>query len=664
MSVRGVQLAALGLLAAAMGAALVLAARSPDRALLVPEPGWPWIASPDPPSTGIVSAPFDALHQVDFVKRIDVDPGRAPLVVELQALRGFELSLDGRVLAARRWDEGSWRRPRRVTVREGLEAGSHELRVRVRNPTGPPLLRLRASGAGVALVADEGFTTRRDGGPPRAARRADDRLRAPGAVTVPPLWRSLSARRDAILGFAVLAGLASWSLRRERLPSGLREHPAWRRAPAALPWLAIAVLWAGLTWRAVGLPAWVGFDGPDHLDYVRGILEQHVIPLADAGAQTSHPPLFHALSAALLALLPSAPERVVLRILPVASGLVQVGVAAGLASALFPGDRLRLRATALAAGFLPLHLYMAAYLNNEPLHGALAAVALLGLTRWLLAPRPTARGAAGWGALVGLAILTKVSSLLLVPLAAGFVTARRALADRVGAVRTLAPGLALAAGAAGVSGAYFVRNQLHFGRAVIGNWDVPGSAVAWWQHPGFHTPAYYLRFGASLERPFFSAFESFWDGLYSTLWGDGLIGGMAGWAQRHALWDWDAMAALYALALPATALGLLGAAELVREALGGDDLRRRTALAFQTAVGFVLLFAALYMTLVLPAYSMAKASYLLPAAPIGALALGCGFARVHRATAAPSRRALQIGLHAWAGAFLGTVALAFLGGTG
>jgi hypothetical protein len=145
------------------------------------------------------------------------------------------------------------------------------------------------------------------------------------------------------------------------------------------------------------------------------------------------------------------------------------------------------------------------------------------------------------------------------------------------------------------------------------------------------------------------------------VWGDGLLGGVGSWAVRHGQWDYDFMGAGYALALPATLLALLGFAALAAASFRGDDLPRRLALAFLTTVLFVNVFAALYMTMVLPAYSMTKASYLLPAAPVLALSLGEGFVRAHRALAAPHLRWLRLLLHAWLGTLLGSIALAFAG---
>jgi len=56
----------------------------------------------------------------------------------------------------------------------------------------------------------------------------------------------------------------------------------------------------------------------------------------------------------------------------------------------------------------------------------------------------------------------------------------------------------------------------HFGSPFIGVWD-PRLGYSYWQDEGYRTAAYYLRFGASLVKPWFSGLNSFADGIYSTL---------------------------------------------------------------------------------------------------------------------------------------------------
>jgi hypothetical protein len=614
-----------------------------------------WIARAEPVSMRATAALLERLPAVEFSKRFRLDAGSALLRVRVEALRGFELELNGRRVGERAWHEGSWKRASEFELAEGLVAGENELRVRVRNPLGPPLLRLEAQGEGLRLASDASWTTRREGAAELPARRASDRLRPAEVSATPRLGEGLVEKRSALLGaFAAGALVSVW----------LRGPRADRlRGRASLVWLPILSLWLFVfAFRAVRLPEYVGYDGPDHLAYVHAIVRGS-LPLANEGAQTYHPPLFYAVSAALLALFPAPgfSARIVLRVVPFAAGLVQVGVAWALARRLFPAQPSRAALAALCAALFPVNLYMSAYLGNEPLHAALAALALLLATHCLLARDAPPRQLVLLGVLLGLAILTKVSSLLLVPFAAGFLAAKEWLCDGRRPVSACLRAALVVASVSVVCGWFFVRNELRLGQAVVGNWNVPGSPSAWWQAPGFHTPSYYLSFGPGLGRPFFAGLESFWDGFYSTFWGDGFAAGVAAWSYRHPLWDYGFMGATYALALPATALLLFGFVRLVAVALRGPDLRRRAALSFLTTVCAVSVYVVPYMTLVHPVYSMTKASYALSVAAVLALALAEGLGAVHRALDAPGRRGLQLVFHGWAGALAGAIVLSFSG---
>ena len=308
-----------------------------------------------------------------------------------------------------------------------------------------------------------------------------------------------------------------------------------------------------------------------------------------------------------------------------------------------------------------MNLYMSAYLSNETLHGALAACSVLLATRLLLAERGSARGPALLGAVLGLAILTKISSLVLVPFVLVFLALRHRLVDRGSLMSVARRAGAFLGGLAVVSGWYYLRNQGRLGRPIVGNWAVPGSEVSWWQSPGFHTPDYYLRFGSALDRPFFASFDSFWDGLYSTFWGDGLVGGVSAWGHRHPLWDYDLMTLGYALAVPATGLLLFGLAGFVREAVRAEDSRRRVAFAFLSSVMLATGLSLLLVTLRVPAYSMTKASYALSmAAPLG-LAFADGFARLRASLVARGGEWASFPLDAWAAALALVIALSYVG---
>ena len=125
---------------------------------------------------------------------------------------------------------------------------------------------------------------------------------------------------------------------------------------------------------------------------------------------------------------------------------------------------------------------------------------------------------------LGLAVLTKFTAWVAVAWIAGALLARGVVLDGRGA-RGALPAAGVLAGVAALGGWFYLRNWLHFGRPFVGNWDLPGR-LGWWEQPGFHTADYYLRFGESMRHPFFAGYQSFWDGVYSTLWGDGLVAGM------------------------------------------------------------------------------------------------------------------------------------------
>jgi hypothetical protein len=194
----------------------------------------------------------------------------------------------------------------------------------------------------------------------------------------------------------------------------------------------------------------------------------------------------------------------------------------------------------------------------------------------------------------------------------------------------------------------------------VWNFDVD-PARTYWQFPGFHTPGYFLRFGEALTHPWFSGFVGFWDSLYTTLWGDGLLGGASGAAAFHGAWRLDWMAAGYLLALPATALLALGWLRAARIARSDPDLGRRLAYSLVVGLPPVFLVSLVSVNLRLPFWSLGKAFYALCLTPLFALLLALGFDALDGALARrapPLVRALPWG---WAAAFAGAIVLAFAG---
>lgn len=160
---------------------------------------------------------------------------------------------------------------------------------------------------------------------------------------------------------------------------------------------------------------------------------------------------------------------------------------------------------------------------------------------------------------------------------------------------------------------------LRFGDPFVGNWDA-AAGVAWWQDPGYRTAQDYLRFGESLTRPVFAAFHSCPDALYSTLWGDGLLGGSAR-ASGAPPWSQPLMLSGYWLALLPSLGVAIGLATALRRLVREPRAEWLLVLALAGATGFALVA----LSLELPFYAQCKAFYglqaLVPFAALGALGL-------------------------------------------
>jgi tetratricopeptide (TPR) repeat protein len=154
-----------------------------------------------------------------------------------------------------------------------------------------------------------------------------------------------------------------------------------------------------------------------------------------------------------------------------------------------------------------------------------------------------------------------------------------------------------------VCGWYYLWIWLHFGTPLVGNWDA-ASQFQWWQDNGYHTLADFMRFGQSLAYPLFSSFSGFLDGIYSTLWGDGLCGGKRDMNDRSP-WNYDLMTAGYLLALVPTLIVLAGAAVSVWRFI------RQPSAEWFVLLGFsgTFLLALVFMNLKVPCYAQARAIY-------------------------------------------------------
>ncbi len=576
---------------------------------LVGGPG-PWITAPRAIDTQLVVVdPADPPRHV-FVRRFDAT-GSERATLEARGLTTLEVELNGRRIEPED-DARAWRSPRRFDASSALRAGRNELRIAVTHPKGPPVLQAQLALGDRRIETNVDWQVMTPRSNPQPAARADDTRLHPDAFLLPEPGQVLALNAVTFgLIFAVcfgVAGAVEWL------------RPAWltRQAVAASSAFAL-VLWLGILFtKTAALPAIMGFDAPAHMHYVELIRQGGRLPLADEGFSTYHPPLAHATSALLAAATGTTPEStgagLVHRVVPFASGLACLLFVGLTARRLWPADDRRV-ATAIAfAAVIPVGVYMSAYLGNESMHAAWISGALYFATRILTDARARRADLVWLAALLAAALLTKFTALALAPLIAGFVLLKlRVLEDRPGR-EVAATGLALACAMAVLAGWFYARNGLHFGDPVVWNLDLPDTP-SWWLQPGYHTPAWLFGFGDGVRHPFFAGFSSYWDGLYSTFWGDGLVAGMQTARTRHGAWNDSFMLVGYWLAMPATLTVLYGGLRAVKAGTTRATNPDGTALArfMLAAVAGTLLVSSLLISLRLPFYAQARASYLLAA---------------------------------------------------
>jgi hypothetical protein len=589
----------------------------PETRFLSSSPGAEWITEAIAPASRLRRA---HAHEVTFRKTFTVaaQPSHASLRVRVH--RAGAVLLNGAETGLAPGEAEDWKRERERDVSALLRAGENEIEVRARATFGPPAAWLVLEAPGLVVASDATWTAAPVDGAPLPVRLATTPMSAWGGASPRPgaMLEALRAALPWLAAFALAASLALLGAR--RLPA-LRGR--WLLASSAL---AIAAL----AWHNRALDPLLGFDSEGHLAYVQFILAKHRLPLASDGWSMYHPPLYYAAGAAIFALFDEG--LAALRAFRALNALaVALQCAAVLASLriLFPGEPRRVLAGFVLGAFVPMQLYLAQYVTNEVWTAAFASSAIYVCLRILARDDRTVSAHLALGALLGAALLTKVSALLvaLVVLAVlgGRLLARGERSPRTWLASLGAAVLALVV----VAGWSYARVWWHFGSPLVGNWDA-ASGFLWWQDPGYRTAWDYLRFGDSLTQPIFSAWHGCPDALYSTLWGDGLIGGMAQVANAPP-WRYELMFTGYWLALLPSAGVLLGLgaalARLIREP------RAEWVLLLGVALGTA--FALLSLSLRLPFYAQCKAFYglsaLVPFAAFGGLGLDLVAARLGRA---------------------------------
>ncbi len=557
-----------------------------------------------------------------------------PSQAELQAagFREYDIAINGVALGAPVRRAKVWKQPDSFEVSKYLRAGENRIEVTVHNTNGPTALWLALNAGPFTLTTGEQWEASYEGAVWQRARLASKPKVAIIGSRIyggEEPWASLRTRWPTLLLFAALSATgwlaARWWLGRAPLKPGA-DAPVPRRFSEALPVAGLAAVWLALfANNLAALPPSRGFDAIAHENYIQYIQARHSLPLASEGWEMFQPPLYYLIGAVLLDLPGLAARQAggvaVLRALGLGIGIAHFAVVWAALRLLFPTERAKQLWGLATAACLPPLLYISQYVTNEGLAAALVSASIYLALRILRHDHVSWKWHAGLGLCLGAAMLTKATALLALPVIVGaLVWKGLGLGDReqgtAGAVQDPGPrtpatfcwrwlgalGLSLAVCGA-VCGWHYTRVGLHFGNLLVSGWN-PKSGNAWWQDDGYQTGAYYLRFGEALRHPWFSGLNSFGDGVYSTLWGDGLIGGDYDMRTKRA-WNYDLMAIGYWLALVPILAVLAGGVI----ALWRFIERPSAEWLMLLGTAFIIVFAMVQVSLVVPYYCMAKAFY-------------------------------------------------------
>jgi len=539
---------------------------------------------------------------------LDSQPRAARLLV--RAAKRLELKINGNALQVR---SRNWKQMSMLDVAGFLRSGENTIEARVFNDDAPPALWLALTADSSALPSDGKWESSLAGSSWRNCALASvPRHPGPGNLlgggekifdVLPNVWRTW-------IVFGILAVLLTFAAaqRLDRLsakPNGAKTEFSRRQLFLLLGLCSIA--WLILFWNnAKTLPFQCGYDSKDHVAYIKYIQDRGALPLPNEGYEMFQPPLYYALSAAVLSIcrlsVGNDAAVIVLRSLTMLFGIANFIFVFLSLRLLFPG-RLALQLIGLLlAAFLPMQLYLSHYVTNETLAATLVTAAIyLGL-RVLKSEEESLLQYLWLGVCIGAAMLAKTTGLLLIPPLLGALMIK--LVQQRAPIFGWLQVFGITIGAIFVTcGWHYLRIWHHFGTPIVGNWD-PVLGFPWWQDPGFHIAADYFRFGQSLIAPLFSGFNGFADGIYSTLWGDSLCGGLSGLLSRTP-WNYQLMIGGYWLALWPTLLVIVGAAVVLYRFVRQASPEWFLLLGLSAVVTLALIF----MTLRVPSYAQVKAFY-------------------------------------------------------
>lgn len=574
----------------------------PNIALLIPERGAEWIRFAEAP---YLKSRKSGEVVTSFRKQFEVEVLPEDVVLTIRSMKLATVSLDGEVVLKPGKNIDDWKVRRHVDLSSRLSPGSHVLLIRVSNQNGPAVLLTYSVGLG--LFTGEDWEASRDEKTWTPAISVERTIPAKESRWLPRTDQALVSKLPFILPVFCIVFFTSlaWHSRIKPLSLLKRITPG----PKGVCWILLGG-WALLAINNFRkLPYDVGFDAFYHLKYIVYVTKTGAIPLADVGWKMFEPPLYYLLSAGVGQLssqiLDSAGTVIrSIRLLSVLCGALQVVISYFAVRYVFPKREDLQKLGIIIGGLLPMNLYVSQAIGNEPMAGCFSGIVVVLGFAFLRAGLETRSVLLIplLGLFLGFALLTRVTAVLLVPplvLLLGYsLIARNWQVGRVVMALCTVFGIAVL-----VSGWYYLRNWQEFGTPFVGGWE-PRGGIVWWQDPGYRTLGQFGSFGEALFYPVHASLFGFWDSIYSTFWMDGSLSGTYPYELRPP-WNYGFMlAGAWLAVLPAAGIVFGILASLCRPVQAA-----REGQLFATCWVGLYFVALLWLYLIVPIYTTAKATY-------------------------------------------------------
>jgi 4-amino-4-deoxy-L-arabinose transferase-like glycosyltransferase len=518
---------------------------SPKIEFLIPSLKGKWILYSAEKISGVVE--FRRLFRLDDVP--------SEYKIKIRAMRQFSMVVNGQAVEEdSQREQHNWKFALKYDIASFFQKGDNSIVIRVSNPEGPPVLlvegpKLNSSNGEIKLSSNTDWEAAPDPsftGWVKAVPTYKDDIRLgenKGPIQKSPRYPIYMMIFGAYILFILLA-INPWRIfyrldfdlskrKINRIRAFLIEQfsriqarfPKLYRSLSLIPFFVIIIIMLVVNVHNIITYPYTrsGFDWGGHVEYIRYMASNWQTPIATEGWEMFQPPFYYFLSAIVYRLFGGeASELGALKAVQI------MGMLSGVANALFAWLILRklFKKNYLiqllgfsSVAFLPMCLYMNPLISNEVFSASIISLAIYLLVRYGFEDQIKLHYAIILGIVIGLALLSKYTSVFIFLTVATVMAIRILLNPSKRRRELLMLGIFLIIVFA-LSGWVYIRNLIIFHDPFIGNWD-KASGFHYEQHHGYRTLGFYLKFGSVfLHAPERSRWSSFWDGKYGSMWMD------------------------------------------------------------------------------------------------------------------------------------------------